>query len=440
MTSCCLRSLAGVAAIAVLPVVSAAQTPTPPPPATPGLDFSGTIFGAYSYKTDSNAKAQLGGSNPNAFSVDRAYLTFRMPAGDNGAIRITTDIFQNTNVAQNPYYQGWVVRLKYAYLQYTGLRNEFGTGSSLVGRMGILHTVVVDHEESFWPRYLNQTGLEKNGFFSSSDAGVAGLLTLGNKWGELYGTITNGSAYTSYDNPGQAGQPVTSNRFKDFGIRASLTPFANQPTTSNFIRYLTISPWYYKGFNGSAFQSGGAGQVGTGTNGAVTDGMTRDRYGIFAALKDTSSCDFRNGGRCRFVLAGDFAQRTDQSDNGNNTAAVPRVLHDSTGRLFDAFIFLRPLEIFDPSQKSPFSIIARWDNWTPQTDPASSVANAAGYGGLTPAYNFFVLGASWDLTQRMTFTADYQNQSPTNFPAVTATSVKPTPQATTLALHFVVNF
>jgi hypothetical protein len=436
MTSRCVRSLAIVAAIAIVPVISSAQTPAAPPAATPGLDFSGTIFGAYSYKTDSNSKAQLGGSNPNTFSVDRAYLTFRMPAGDNGAIRITTDIFQNTNVAQNAYYQGWVVRLKYGYLQYTGLRNEFGAGRVSSGASESLHTVVIDHEESFWPRYLNQVGLEKNGFFSSSDAGVAGLLTLGNKWGELYGTITNGSAYTSYDNPGQAGQPVTSNRFKDFAIRASLTPFANQPTMTNFIRYLTITPWYYKGFNGSLFQSGGAGQVGTGTNGAITDGMTRDRYGIFAALKDVVlRLEWRP---LPVVLAGDFAMRS--GDNGNSTLAVPRVLHDSTGRLFGAFIFVRPLEIFDPSQKSPFSIIARWDNWTPQTDPASSVPGAANYAGTTPAYNFFVLGASWDLTQRMTFTADYQNQSPTNFPAVTATSVKPTPQATTLALHFVVNF
>jgi hypothetical protein len=444
MTSHCVRSLAVVAAIAIAPVVAGAQAPAPAP-ATPGFSFSGTIFGAYSYKTDSAAKAQLGGSNPNTFSVDRAYLTFRMPAGDNGSIRITTDIFQNTNPAQNTYYQGWVVRLKYAYLDYTGLRNEWGAGSSLAGRIGILHTVVVDHEESFWPRYLNQTGLEKNGFFSSSDAGVAGLLTLGNKWGEIYGTITNGSGYASYDNPGTTGQGVANNRFKDFAIRASLTPFANQPTMTNAIRYLTITPWYYKGFNASAFQSGGAGQTGPGTNGAITDGLTRDRFGIFAAIKDTSSCDFRNGGRCRYVLGGDFAQRSDQSDNGGNTTPLPRVLHDSTGRLFDGFLFVRPLEIFDASQKSPFSIVARWDHWTPQTDPSSTVSstgasNAAVYGGETPAYNFYVLGASWDLNQRMTFTADYQNQSPTNFPAVTATSVKPTPQATTLALHFVVNF
>jgi hypothetical protein len=441
MTSRSAGLIALGAAIAIVPGLRA-QTPGTgaPPAATPGFDFSGVIFGNYQFKTDSASKANLGGQSPNLFSVDRAYLTFRMPAGDNGAIRITTDIFQNTNPAQNAYYAGWVVRLKYAYLQYTGLRGEWGTGSSLVGRIGMLHTVVVDYEESLWPRYLQTTGLEKNGFFSSSDVGLAGLMTLGNRWGEIYGTITNGSSYASYDNPGTIGQPVTANRFKDFGLRATVTPFASKSKMSNYIRYLAITPWYYKGYNGSAFQSGGAGQVGSGTNGAITDGMTRDRWGLLAAIRDSSICDFRNGGRCRFVLAGDYGQRTDQSDNGGNTVASPRVVHDSTGRLFDTWLFVRPLEIFHMSEQSPFSIVARYDHFTPQTDPNSSVPGAANYAGTTPAYNFVILGASWDVTSRMTLTADYQNQSPTDFPAPTGTNVRPTPRATAWFMHFVVNF
>ena len=88
-------------------------------PVTPALDFSGVIFGNYGLRTDSAAKASLGGKSPNNFTVERAYLNFRMPAGDNGQIRITTDVFQNTNNATNGFYQGWVVRIKYGYLQYT---------------------------------------------------------------------------------------------------------------------------------------------------------------------------------------------------------------------------------------------------------------------------------------------------------------------------------
>ena len=437
-----LRSISAAALVASVTLSVGAQTPTAPsaPPATAGFDFSGVIFGNWSMKTDSASKANLGGQSPNSFDLGRAYLTFKMPAGDNGAIRVTTDVFQNTNPAQNSYYQGWVVRIKYAYAQYTGARNSMGPGSNILGRIGVLHTVAIDNEEQYWPRYLNVTGIEKNGFFSSSDAGVAGLATLGNKWGEIYGTITNGSGYASYDNPGTTGQPVGSNRFKDFGLRMTLTPFANDASMNHYIRYFALSPWGYLGYNASAFQSGGAGQTGPGTNGAITDGMKRNRFGLFASVKDSSSCDFRNGGRCRMTAGFDFAQRMDASDNGGNTAASPRVVHDSTGRLLDGFIFLRPIEIFDESNKSPLSVVARFDHFTPQTDPSSSVPGAANYVGTTPAYNFYVLGASWDLNQRITLTADYQAQSPTNFPAPTGTNVRPTPETKQFFIHFVANF
>jgi hypothetical protein len=440
MTPNSVRHLAVGVALALAPSLAFAQTPTAPPVATPGFDFTGVIFGNWQTKTDSAAKANLGGQSPNLFDLGRAYLTFRMPAGDNGAVRITTDIFQNTNPAQNAYYAGWVVRLKYGYLQYTGARNSMGNGSSLVGRIGMLHTVTIDYEEMYWPRYLQQTAIEKNGFFSSSDVGAAALATLGDRWGEIYGTITNGSGYTSYDNPGTTGQPVTANRFKDFGLRLTLTPMANDPSINHYIRYLSITPWGYLGYNGSAFQSGGAGQVGPGTNGAITDGMKRNRFGVLAAIKDSTVCDFRNGGRCRLTAGFEYAQRMDASDNGGNTAASPRVVHDSTGRLFDGFIFVRPLEVFNESQKSPFSLVARYDHFTPQTDPSSSVPGAANYAGTTPAYNFLVLGASYDLNQRMTLTADWQKQSPTNFPAPTGTNVRPTPESNIFFIHYVVNF
>ena len=85
----------------------------------------------------------------------------------------------NNHSLMHGYYQGWAIRIKYAYFQYTTLRDHFGTGSNLAMRVGSLHNVVIDYEEGFWPRYLQQVGLERAGFFSSADVGVAGLLTLG---------------------------------------------------------------------------------------------------------------------------------------------------------------------------------------------------------------------------------------------------------------------
>lgn len=115
-------------------------------------------------------------------------------------------------------------------------------------------------------------------------------------------------------------------------------------------------------------------------------------------------------------------------------------MHDSTGRLLDGFIVFRPLEVFNESHKSAFSVVARYDRFTPQTDPSSSVPGAANYAGTTPAYNYWVVGASYDVNQRMTLTADWQKQSPTHFPAPVGSNVRPTPEASIFFLHCIVDF
>jgi len=408
-----------LAALAIMPALALAQQPQPqgssaaPTVVTPSLDLSGVVFGSYTYRTDSAGKAAFGGTNPNQFTVDRAYINFRMPAGENGSIRITTEVFQNTNAAQNSYYQGWALRLKYAYAQYTGLKETFGTGSGVTGRFGILHTVVIDHQEQFWPRYLGQTAVERNGFFSSADGGAAALVTLGNKMGEVYTTITNGPGYSSYDK----------DRFKDYAARLTFTPFGSQSSLNPIIRSFAISPWIYKGQVGSSFAGGGAGQIGPGTNGAITDGMKRDRYGLFAGIRD------------RKISAGaEWAQRIDDGETGSNTAAAPRVVRDSTGRLVDAFIVARPLEWVN-SSPSALSLIARFDRFTPNTSPSS-----ANYAGTTPTINFVDLGGSWDLNQRITLALDWQKQSGTNYPAPVGTNVRAPADASSIVLHFQATF
>lgn len=401
------------------PSLVLAQTPTPAPapvavpvPVTPQLDFSGIIFGNFAYRTDSAARATLGGKSPNQFNLDRAYLNFRMPVGDNAQIRITPDVFQNTNAATNGFSQGWVVRLKYGYVQYSGLRNFAGPGSLLTGRVGILQTVVIDHVESFWPRYLGNSALERNGWFSSSDAGVAGHMALPNRWGEVYGTITNGPGYTSFER----------DRFKDFAMRVSLTPLSSVPNP--IVRTFTITPWAYKGWVGSAFAAGGLGHVGPGTNGAITAGLPRDRYGLFAGIRER-----------RIIAGAEFSQRHDASEIGANTAVSPRVQIDSTGRLWSGFFIARPTEWFQPERRSSFSVVARYDRFTPSIHPTS-----ANYAGTTPFYKYWVLGASYDLTPRFTMTLDWQAQTPNDFPLPVGTNVRPTPRQSTVFAHWVATF
>ena len=351
---------------------------------------------------------------PNQFGIDRVYLTFRMPAGDNGQIRVTTDLFQNTNIATNSYYQGWTIRLKYAYFQYTGLRDVFGSGSSLLGRVGSVQNVIVDQAEAFWPRYLQQGAVEHTGFFSSADMGVAGLLTLANKWGEIYGTIVNGPGYTSSEK----------DRFKDVAIRVSLAPFARSTSTNALFKSALVVPWYYRGAVGSAFAVGGAGQAGPGVNGAITDGMTRDRYGVFVGVKDH-----------RLTAGADVAQRIDQSESGLNTGVSPRAATDSMGRLIDGYVLVRPFEWLDASKRSPISIVARYDRLTPNIRPTSP-----SYAGTTPSYSFTLLGASYDVTQHITLALDWQVQSPMGFPPATGTNLRAAPTQSALFAHWVATF
>lgn len=406
------RLIALAGAALTMPSFVIAQASPAPAVVTPALDFSGIIFGNFSYRTDSAARATAGGKSPNQFGLDRAYLNFRMPAGENGQIRITPDVYQNTNNATNGFYAGWVLRIKYGYVQYTGARNSFGNNSSLLGRVGILQTVVIDQMESFWPRYLGNSAVERAGYFSSADAGVSGLMTLGNRRGEIYATITNGPGYTTFDR----------DRFKDLAVRATFTPLANG--TNAILRTFAITPWVYKGWIASSFAAGGPGQVGPGENGAITSGMARDRYGLFAAVKER-----------RLVAAIDLSQRHDEGDSGGNTAASPRIVRDSTGRLLSGFVIGRPTEWFDPAHPSPFSFVARFDHFTPSVDPSGPT-----YVGTRPVYRYWVLGASYDANQRLTFTLDWQVQTPSEFPPQTGTNVRATPRQSTVFLHWVATF
>src|SRR5215208_5153994 len=119
------------------------------------VEISGLFFGSFNVRIDSAAKAALGGKRPTAFSIDRIYVNFRAPAGDNGAFRLTTDIFQNTNTATNGYFQGWSIRMKYAWFEYTMLREAFGKGTSLQARVGSINNVIIDPAVGAWLRFFN---------------------------------------------------------------------------------------------------------------------------------------------------------------------------------------------------------------------------------------------------------------------------------------------
>ncbi|MEO7217997.1 MAG: hypothetical protein ABI026_07370 [Gemmatimonadaceae bacterium] len=350
------------------------------------IDFSGVVFGNYQYQGGAGAS-----KDQNKFDVERAYLTFKMPAGDRASIRVTSDLYQQTSSGNDAYYKGWVLRAKYAYLQYDFLKAHKRADWGFTSRIGLIHTMWIDQEENFWPRWLSQTPVERAGFFSSADAGVTGIVSLPNKLGEAYLAVTNGSGYASRE----------TDRFKDYQARLTITPM----TSSNlsYLRTLAIDGWVYRGGLASKFVNGGADQIGP-----IGSGLARNRYGAFVGIRDP-----------RLVLGVEYAQRRDGMDTGANTVASPAGISDSTGRLVAGYIVAKPFKIADATSTIPLGVVLRYDQVTPNTS-------------ASPTINTFIGGLNWDLNSRTSVSLDYQEATPANGARLTPTK--------TYYLHWVANF
>jgi len=347
------------------------------------VDFSGVLYANYQYRGDRG-----GSKSQNKFDLERAYLTFRMAAGERASVRVTADIFQQTSAPNDAFYRGWVIRAKYAYLQYDFLKRP--TWSANI-RAGLLHNVVIDHIEQFWPRWLSPSPVDRAGFFSSSDAGVATTLSFPGKLGEIYATVVNGPGYTSRE----------VDRFKDYAARLSLTPLSS--SNVKLLRTFTLSTWTYIGAVGSSFVNGGVGQVGT-----VGLSMPRTRAGVFAGLRDP-----------RLSLGAEWDTRKDAGETGANTVASPRAEVDSTGRLLAGFVAVKPFRLVNETSTFPLGIVARWDRLRPNTDTDGYV-------------NTVIAGLTWDLNKKTAIGLDYQEQTP-HAGAIAATTK-------TYFLHLVANF
>ena len=378
-----------LAALIVPPAVGAQQPadttkPAPPPAAVSvPVDFSGVLYANFQFRGDKGTS-----KSQNKFDLERAYLTFRMPAGDRASIRVTADVFQQTTTPNDAFYRGWVIRAKYAYLQYDLIKTASWNANI---RGGLLHNVVIDHVESFWPRWISQSPVERAGFFSSSDAGVATLWTLPNKFGEFYATVVNGPGYTSRE----------TDRFKDYAARLSITPLSG--SSNKVIKTFALTGWTYVGAVASSFVAGGAGQIGP-----VGSSLPRTRSGVFAGVRDP-----------RFSAGAEWDTRKDARETGANTVASPRVEVDSTGRLIAGFAFIKPFQLVNDKSTFPLGLIGRWDRFKPNTAMAGYINTVIG-------------GLTWDLNKKSALSLDYQEQTPHSGAVIAATK--------TYFLHLVANF
>ncbi len=371
-------SLAAATSV-VIPRALPGQTPSQP--ATPAVNVSGLIFGNYQHHLSGQSK------DFSQFLLDRAYVTVRASVSERMSIRITTDVFQSGD--QN----GWTIRAKYAYLQYDLLKR---TSWNAAVRAGMLHNVIIEQVEQFWPRFVSQVAMERSGAFASADVGAATQLSLPGRLGEVYAHVVNGPGYTRRE----------ADRFKDYGARLTLTPFAGRG--AGLLSTLAISPWFYEGATASTFVRGGA----AGAIPPVWAGLPRDRYGVVVGVRDP-----------RLTVGAEIGRMRTVTDALGPSPVPARVVADTRANVASAFGTLRPLAFASSTHRSRWGLLGRYDNVESNT-------------ATDERYHFLIAGVLVDLNPRSSFALDYQEQlANSGVPAL------PSPGAfRALFAHVVVNF
>lgn len=343
--------------------VTAAQTspPAPDKPVPAAFEFSGIFFANFQYSGGEK------GRSANRFDVERAYLNFQTPVRDRLAVRVTTDLFQQAAPGSDSFYRGWIIRAKYAYLNYTYVDNSNWRASA---RAGLLQTVFIEHDEKTWSRWLSTSPTERAGYFSSADAGVSTTVSFPARLGEVYATVTNGPGYTSRE----------IDRFKDFAARITITPWARD-TVGN-LRGVALTAWGYRGQTASRFVDGGQGQTGS-----VGSGLQRDRFGFHVASSTPA-----------LSVAAQYARRIEEGETGANSPLSPRQIVDSTGTMLSAYATVRPFLLLRGSAL-PLSVLARLDRVTSNRDTRSR-------------HDVAIVGLLYALSKTVSVALDYQETTP----------------------------
>jgi hypothetical protein len=302
-------TLAAVACLSVLtPVAQAQITPAAgytPPDDTPTIKVGATIFTNYTYTQMPETKDADGNSvNASSFTVARAYINVTGSISHLVAFRITPDIFRETNTAGAG---SLVYRTKYAFAQ-VNLDDWMLKGTWI--RLGIQQTPYVDFLEGVYRyRFQGTIVAEREGFLTSSDAGVSFHAALPHNYGDIHAGLYNGEGYSKAE----------ANDQKAVQIRATLRPLPMHPV----LRGLRVTGFY-----------------------------DADRY-------------VRNAARTRAILNFLFEQRAvtagfEYLATKDEQSAAPVAKPDVRGRGWSVFIV--------PKIGSGFEALVRYDRMQPDVD------------------------------------------------------------------------
>jgi hypothetical protein len=205
-----------------------------PPDDTPSIKLGATIFTDYTYQQSPDVKDADGNSvDLNQFNVSRAYINVTGNISHLIAFRITPDVVRESgllslttgNAVTN---DSLVFRLKYAYAQFN--LDDWMTHGSWV-RLGIQQTPFIDFQESIYRyRFQGTVFAEREGFLTSSDAGVSFHTNFAKNYGDVHVGVYNGDGYAK----------VEPNEQKAFQVRGTLRPLP----MSAVLRGLRLTAFY----------------------------------------------------------------------------------------------------------------------------------------------------------------------------------------------------
>lgn len=162
------------------------------------VKLGGTVFGEYTI-TEPDTR-------PSSFQITRAYVNVTGNVTPQLSFRFTPDIARESGSGSS-LSGSQTFRLKYAYAQYTRDR--------LWVRAGVQQTPYLDSLESLY-RYRFQGTLfaEREGFITSSDAGITARYAFANDRGDIHAGYYNGEGYARAETNDQ----------KAFQIRGTYRP------------------------------------------------------------------------------------------------------------------------------------------------------------------------------------------------------------------------
>jgi hypothetical protein len=193
--------------------------PAANPADRPSVKVGGVLFADYSYTLSPEATdADDNAYNPSAFNVARTYINITGSISRAIAYRVTPDVIRNTDPGSS-LNGSLTFRIKYAFAQAD--LDEWTTAGTWA-RFGIQQTPWVDFEENIYRyRFQGTVFSEREGFLSSSDAGLSFHYNAPSNYGEVHVGVYNGENYNRAE----------VNDRKAFQIRGSLRPFAGSSQT-----------------------------------------------------------------------------------------------------------------------------------------------------------------------------------------------------------------